>query len=349
MLIDTIRKILRASSPTVQQLGDAVAMARKAEVAARAEVSRQAKLVSDGFMDDAVKRGRDRADLASLREAAEDAVDVLAEAERRHALTLAADEKARRQVVYAGAKERADSAVAALSKSYPKACQDLVGVLKTLAEAQLAVAAANAELPIGAIPIPDPEFAVRSVPDRPREVVSEEVLELWSRADQDTPLPAEFHHEVYATAPGWGRRPGDLEAAFRRRRFRRLEVLEAVPGSYPVPLAVSLRLPGVRGDGFMWGSNAVDGYDYIAAAALRGEGEPGAVLGRLAAIEAAAVAKPAPVKRKVRIEWELLGDVEPLPAGPAPSYSAEPSRRSSSNVSSLPSQPFAAPAAAGRR
>lgn len=345
-LLDTIRKALKASSPTLTQLGDAVAMARKAEVAARAEVERQVKLVAGGFMDDAAKRAQDRAELARLREAAEDAVDILAEAERRHALAVAADEQARRQAVYAGAKERADAAAAALSKTYPALCRDLVGVLKTLAGAQLAVAAANAELPIGAAAIVDPEYAVRAVPERLREVVTEETVELWSRLDSDRPVEAVFQDGIHPVGNGWGKSVNDVQAAYRLRRFRRIEVFEAVPGARVTSLAIGLRLPALRGEGFTWGSSESGGYDHLAAAAVRGEGEPGAVLGRLAAIEAAAIAKPAPIKRNVRVEWEMLGDVEPLPA---PSYSAEPSRRSPSSVSARPSQPFAAPAAAGRR
>ena len=219
--------------------------ARRADTEARAAVEQQAKIVSAGFMDDADKRQSDRAKLVSLREDAEDAASVLVETERRHAEALAADEQGRRQAVYSGAKAKADAAASTLAKTYPAAVRDLLAVLKTLAEAQQAVVMANGQLPDGAEILLDPEMVARGAAGQPREVISDEWVELWGRQDLGT--PTDDQESIQDLGRGWGKLFSDLQPCYRKRLFRKVVFREYVVGSYPTPLAAALQLPDLKG------------------------------------------------------------------------------------------------------
>ncbi len=345
-ILDTIRVALKKPKATADQLGANFDLARRAEADARAAVERQVKIVADGYLDDDATRAAARAKLADLRAAAEDAGLVLAEVERRHAAAVAADEDARRRVVYAAAREKADAATDALRKSYPKAIRDLLGMLRVLAEGQVAAAAANAALPDGAAPIADPEMAVRGIAGQPKEVVSETIVELWSRLDMMTPVDAAFQGGIYDLGEGWGRRPEDLDPCYRLRRFRRVEYRDSVVGNYPTPLAATIRMPHLIGGAMAWGNSHLV-YDPAITAVTMGEHEPHVVLGRVAEIEAAASAKPVTAERPLKTEWTLIGDVTPLPAEQPVADTT--SRREQSRPSRFGASPFASPARAGRR
>ena len=181
----------------------------------------------------------------------------------------------------------------------------------------MAAATANADRPEGAAPIADPEEAVRSVPPLRREIVAEEEVEAWSRVDADRPVEAAFAGGIYATGAGWGKHTNDVESAYRRRRFVKRTIHGEVAGVYPLPLALSLQLPGLQSRDMLWGDSYAGGAAPGLFRAVTEPLSPHSVLAKLDELEKAMVAKPTPIKREVRIEWTALGDVHPAKPGAA--------------------------------
>ncbi len=354
-VIDRVRAALKRPSPTIPQLADALADARRADAEARAAIDKAQAVVTAGFLDAADKRQADRDALAKAREAAEDAGLVLAEVERRHAAILAADEQGRRRAVYDGAKAQADAAALALAKTYPRLAAGITAMLRDLATAQQAVAEANGQLPDGAEPIVDPELSARGVPGLPREVVSDAEIEAWGRFDLDVPVEERFQGEIYEAGAGWGKRGayemgsasmGEPQAAYRRRIFRKVVTKEPTNGEWPAPLAASLYLPSVRGSGALWGDSYAEHVNRMMLND-RGGADPAAVLARLADIDAAAVAKPVKAERVLRVEYPSHTDVVPLPERPMEQRAGQPS----GTGSRFGASPFGRPGAraGGRR
>ena len=320
-ILDSLRSILKKPKPTAQHLAAALVDARTADADVRSAVERQVEAVAAGFLDDDAKRAAARSKLAELRAEAEDAAAIMAEVERRHAAAVEADEQGRRRMLYDSAKVEANAATLALAKTYPKLAAGMVAMLKDLAKAQAAVALVNGQLPDGAALLVDPEMVARGVPGSAREIVSEQDVDLWSQLDMETPVDAAFQAGIYSldkadgTPSGWGRRSGDLEPCYRLRRFRKVTYREPQNGDWPLPLAAALQLPTVRGSGMLWGdSHPV--YTPGLSMTLLGQAEPGAVLARLAEVDAAASAKPSKVERLVKIEWILLGETVATPDQP---------------------------------
>ena len=331
-LLDRVRAAIRKPAPTTQQLADALDDARRAQVEATADVERAAAVVAAGFMDVAAKRQADRDVLAKAREAAEDAGLVLAEVERRHAAALAADEQTRRRGLYESAKLEAEAAAAAIRKDYPRAARDLLLMLRNLAQAQQTVAMANAELPAGAAPLTDPEFAARGVLGLPREVVSEEEVELWKHTAERGPTSAEMAETIRQIGKGWGQGEGSHTPFFRQHRFVKRQVLAATYGDAPTPLAATIQLPAVTGSGFIW--EATDRGTTLDAAD---------VLTRLADLDAAAAAVPSKAIRPVKVEWEDLGEVTAVGLGKEEPAAYDAVRAKSAPGSRFGASPFAVP------
>ena len=298
-IIDKVRAALKRPTPTTEQLAAALDDAHRAQAEARADVERASGVVAAGFMDAAAKRQADRDVLTKARETAEDAGLVLAEVERRHAAALAADEDTRRRWLYDAAKIEADAAALALSKTYPTLARGIVAMLADLAKAQQAVAMVNAELPAGALPLADPEFAARGVLGLPREVISEEEVTVWAYIDSFKPAPDEMQASIKGDVKGWGRHEGSHAPHFRRHRFLKRQVRIETRGEDPRPLASVIQLPAVLGLGFLW-----------ELAAGWASMEPSDVLARVAAIDAAAVARPVKIERTVKVEWEHIAEAE---------------------------------------
>lgn len=320
-LLDTVRAALKRPKSSTDSLSTALVDARKADAEARSAVERQVEAVAAGFLDDDAKRAAARSKLADLRADAEDTAAIMAEVERRHAAAVKADEQDRRRGLYDVAKAEADAAALALSRTYPKLAAGMVAMLKDLAKAQAAVALVNGQLPDGVAALVDPEMAARGVPGSAREIVSEEDVDLWSQLDMETPVDAAFQAGIYSldkadgTPSGWGRRSGDLEPCYRLRRFRKVTYREPQNGDWPLPLAAALQLPAVRGSGMLWGdSHPV--YTPGLSMTLLGQAEPGAVLARLAEVDAAASAKPSKLECPVKVEWTLLGETVATPDQP---------------------------------
>ena len=354
-LLDRIRAALRRPTSTTSQLADALADARTANAAAIAAVENQVAAVAAGYLDPDDKRSAARSKLADLRAEAEDTAAILAEVERRHAAAIEGDEQGRRQAIYADAKAKADAAAVALAKTYPKLAGALVVMMKDLATAQQAVAAANETLPDGAVPIADPEMMARGFAGFPREIVSDEEIEAWGSIEQMVPLDEPFQSEIYGVGNGAGKRGhydggkqsmGEPAANYRRRRFRKVTYREAVPGIHPHPLACAIRLPTVVGDRMLWGSDHLM-HDPALPAVMAGEGRPDAVLARAAEAEDLVNARPPKPERVLKVEYPSYVEVVPFsPEQPMDRVRSKPL----ATGSRFGASPFAAPGTrAGRR
>jgi hypothetical protein len=348
-ILDRIRTALKRPSPTPAQLAEALKDARRAEADSKAAVERQVAAVAAGFLDPDAARATARARLADLRAEAEDAALIVKETERRHAAALEAEEQERRLGLYTSAKTEAEVAAADLEKAYPRLAKDLVALVGRLARAQAAVAQVNAELPSGVEPLNDPELVARSAPGSFREIVSDEWVEAWGRIDSDEPVPEQFQGQIYAVGTeGWGKRghyvggalsQGEPDALYRRRRFRKITFREATNGNWPAPLAASLHLPAIRGDGALWGDER-QRPPLQALLNSRGGADPAAVLSQLAALDAAATERPVPVVRPLKTEWAGHVDVVPLPVDETPRDTVSRREKSGGTWMGVGSTPF---------
>ncbi|MDX7950486.1 hypothetical protein P7D22_04740 [Lichenihabitans sp. Uapishka_5] len=354
--LDSIRAVLKKPAATTAQLAAALDQVRKAETEAHTAVEAAGAKFEAGVLDSDADRQKKRAALFDARTTADDATALRLEAERRHVAALATDEDARRKLLHQAATEASAAAAAVLAKEYPRACLTILGILGQLACAQRTVAAANAELPAGADPIADPEMVARGVPGLRREIVSEEVVELWSRLDLMQPVEETFQDEIYACGNGWGKRgpydggdmsQGESQAIYRRRRYRKITSRDPVSGTQPMPLAAALQLPELCSERMLWGESFPAGISPALSRMMTGAAEPDAVLTALADIEAAAVAKPAKVDRPLRVAFELIGEVVPFPPEqPSPATKSQPLGQ---RPSKFGASPFAPGRAAGGR
>ncbi|MFB9795055.1 hypothetical protein [Shinella granuli] len=113
--------------------------------------------------------------------------------ERDHEAAIEAEAESERQVAYDRAKELTAIARKKLG-DYERAAMQIRGVLRAIAEADVAVEAANENLPAGAARLGKAED-VRSSPNLYKEVTKEEIVELWAYiGDQRTPV--EHQHRV---------------------------------------------------------------------------------------------------------------------------------------------------------
>ncbi|MCJ8024427.1 hypothetical protein KYK30_14300 [Shinella yambaruensis] len=112
---------------------------------------------------------------------------------RDHEAALEAEAESDRQAAYDRAKELTATARKKLG-DYEKAAMAIRDVLRAIAEADVAVEAANENLPAGAARL-DKAEAARSSPNLYKETVKEEVVELWAGVG-DQSRPVEHQHRV---------------------------------------------------------------------------------------------------------------------------------------------------------
>ncbi|MER8653445.1 hypothetical protein [Mesorhizobium sp. M0847] len=169
-----------------------------------------------------------------------------AELERRLEAAAITETQQERTVKYDAAKAQADAAAKLLATKYPAIGREFVALLKTLAEAQLAVDLANHNLPDGAVPLVDPEFAMRGRPGQPEKTLKEERVTLWC---YDSPgiqvMPPDKQDEMNRRHPGED--VGSVQGqrrAYRRRLIRRTYVPWQSP-QRPVGLA-TIEIPALK-------------------------------------------------------------------------------------------------------
>jgi hypothetical protein len=180
--------------------------------------------------------------------------------ERDHEAALEAEAESNRQAAYDRAKELTATARKKLG-DYEKAALQIRDVLRSIAEADVAVDAANENLPAGAARL-DKAEAVRSSPNLYKETVKEEIVELWAAIGQQS-VPVEHQHRVRVERVGkrirsrWSEDDfdeggwekgyyttdggGTIEAV--KRRFVKRTFLPDDTGHYATSLASAVSLP----------------------------------------------------------------------------------------------------------
>lgn len=276
-----------ASSADLRRALDAIDLAALEAEAARLE-SERGRLFEADATDDEIERA-DRAISAAWR-AVERATA------RRKMLAaqldnaLARDQDAERRAAYEAAKRMAAAAAAALAAEYPKLADQLVDLLRRVAMAQAAVQASNAALPLGEVPILDPELTVRGYPTEPREMVGvTDAGEEWRYSPHFvTKVPDHFaeHIETLDGRRGTLRRFGGGFDEVQKVKLQRVTFLEGRAAVCPEPLAATIALPGLRiGEPPLWSGEGIRGLAWFGAA------QPGAdaaaVLKRVAELAAA--------------------------------------------------------------
>lgn len=180
--------------------------------------------------------------------------------ERDHETALESEAESERQVAYDRAKELTAAARKKLGE-YEKAALQIRDVLRAIAEADVAVEAANENLPAGAARLGKAED-VRSSPNLYKEVTKEEIVELWAGIG-DQSRPVEHQHRVRVERVGkrvrsrWSEEDFD-EGGWERgyyatdgggtievvkRRFIKRTFLPDDTGHYAASLASAVSLP----------------------------------------------------------------------------------------------------------
>ncbi|KTS30847.1 hypothetical protein NS228_06285 [Methylobacterium indicum] len=159
-----------------------------AEVAAAAAAQEAADVAyRDGLLqvDDAGLQRLDaaRTDARLRVDRAKAVRDALGE---KQAVAEVREAETRKRAAYDAAVSQADEAREILSTLYPAAASDIAKIIATVASAEAAVAAVNADLPEGAPKLLPVEASVRNV-GRERALVSERTVHLWCREGERMP------------------------------------------------------------------------------------------------------------------------------------------------------------------
>jgi hypothetical protein len=144
---------------------------------------------------------RRAAELKARREAFD--AEVLPMARERHEAALAAEQEAAKLIRYVEAKSATKAASDKLKRDYPQLAEIFADLLNQVRDASALVRAANADLPAGLSPLPEPE-EFRDRPRRPREVLSEERVLLWAYEHSGEPLNEETAAMVHDKGGGRG-------------------------------------------------------------------------------------------------------------------------------------------------
>lgn len=153
--------------------------------------------------------------------------------------------------------ERLNSDASAALAEYPALAERLLVLLEISARADLAVAAANQNLPAGRAPLVPAEQLVRGQPEVPEEILRQEVRADWQHAGGS--VVEEEHVSLIKTRDGehgsfqLSRGGVSREYTVTKRRHRVEKLLPQISAVVPTPLAFGLVLPGVReGEPNIW-------------------------------------------------------------------------------------------------
>jgi hypothetical protein len=262
-MANPLRKLLGSGS-TSADIGAALERAQADLAAAEAAVIAAEAAYDDGLLD------LDKSALRKLLDAATEAkieVDQIkakvAKLEGQLEKATAAGAEDGRRAAYEKAKAASDTARKRLVRDYPKAAESLRDILRELAAAAIAVDTANENLPEGAARLEGVE-ADRSTNNQWREVVDEEVVELWAGiGSQSSPIPDELQRQVTPDARlrrgvasngeealcGHVRVESGDTLEVVRRKFIRRRVLPDVGGFIAPPLHSEIVLPALFAGG----------------------------------------------------------------------------------------------------
>lgn len=157
-----------------------------------------------------------------------------------------------RRIALCAAAEEANRAAEKALRSYPTLAQKIVGVIKAVAEADEAVAAANASLPAGKAPVAFVEHTVRGLPREHDRIVEVIDTEVWCY-ENGVPVEPERINAIESadgrrgrllTTAGDRRGPG-LYFDVTKRIDRRKKTIRGRPEFRSEPLALQIALPGL--------------------------------------------------------------------------------------------------------
>lgn len=246
-----------------------------------------------------------------LLDRAEAAIEL---AEQRHAEAVAREAEAARVKRYVEAQAKKAAAEKEL-REYETAARVIAAIIRSVAEADAAIAAANSDLPADAEPLLHPEQMVRGLPAEPAITLStrtEPATWLFAGGVADDVVPADLVKKIEVVGQEKAIRFGrivDYQNGVRVERRvigrpgkRIRTVLPGVPAHRPESLASTVVLPGFDpGDGPVWVPCGLTGW---AGTPLGQDGpEVAATATELAA--ATPTGDPRPPRQKAD-DWEWL-------------------------------------------
>lgn len=184
-LTDLLRKALRLDGRdvTAADIERAIEANRSRITTASAELEQLRARRVDALIEGDGSAAQGRRRIAELRE---EIADLEAADERLHAnlatARLREAEQARRDR-HAAALLQRDATLKALRARLPKHIREHLALLRLIEECRAEVEAVNADMPIGAAYLDDPEALLRDLAGVPEELVSEERETLWFRTD----------------------------------------------------------------------------------------------------------------------------------------------------------------------
>lgn len=204
------------------------------------------------LQDDDVKAETHQAAMAREQRAIDRAALKIAPLTQDLAAAISKETNEARLVKYKEAKARAIEVAMFLYKEHDKIKQRIFDLFETLANAELQVEAANAELPDGVEPLPGIEDSVRSRPSLPRELVKEEEFEAWTVKRGYRPILPQFQKSVreFVDHPGTFYFVDDygVQQLCEKRLFRRTTYRPATVGRFPYSLFSQFRWPEFMAD-----------------------------------------------------------------------------------------------------
>ena len=168
-------------------------------------------------------------------------------------------EAARRVSLYNEAKAARDAAAKRLEEEYPRCAAGIVAVLADADEADRKVAWANRDLPEGFSPLEYSEVAARHTPGRPREIISEEIVDRW--VFETSRLPCDVNIKDYPLKVNSDGKSGLLRGPSNSipvllSPFKKVVSRPAQRGVLPARFYDELRLPALKGDYLIYPSNS---------------------------------------------------------------------------------------------
>lgn len=249
---DRIRSLLNRKKPAqAQELASQLADTQAAYEAAKVKAGQERLLHPKHVLAGAGDAAKHRELLARLDGDVSELAVLLALAEERHASAVTEEAEAARLAKYEEAAKLAAEVREELATKYPELAVGLLRLLHSVTYADAAIDAANEDLPAGRARLESVEAAVRDVPESPRRNLRERVVALWAYPDGKSPLSEDLQERVSSTNGHTGHivpQSNDWSPSGHpvvKRRFRRIEYLEAMSG-YRGDRLADLKIPALQ-------------------------------------------------------------------------------------------------------
>ena len=248
--LDRLRLPLASKETAATKLAEAVAGAETAVQTARGLLATLEAQRADHATDE-----RRRLDFNAKVTAAEgeiaDAEAMLERLRERRDTAISTEAEQRRRATFDQAQTAAATFKKALRKRYPEGARIFLELLELAAEAENLRALANAHLPSGENPIPDPEAEVRDQAAVQARVVKTRREERWLPEGQGEPLNSSA--TITETKPGYGVWDGPQGLRKVRKATFRVSTLHTYQPAASGERLCTLSIPGlVAGEPAWW-------------------------------------------------------------------------------------------------